>query len=176
MTVSIQALADEHVPVVLRACSDWQELAQYGPPYWRPRSEAELRRKIVATAGPQPATEYSFIVIDDGRLVAECSLHGIDWRNRLAYVGVCVWDSADRRTGYGRAGVRFLIDWGFGYLGLARLEAWVVEGNEASLRLFEKLGFVYEATLNGRYLYAGVRHAMHVLALDAGTAQTEPSA
>jgi hypothetical protein len=51
MTVSIQALAEEHIPHVVAACGDWRELAQFGPPYWRPRSPAELRRKIAASAG-----------------------------------------------------------------------------------------------------------------------------
>ncbi|MGU3500901.1 GNAT family N-acetyltransferase [Mycobacterium sp. C31M] len=164
----IRALVDDDVAVIVGACADWQELAQYGPPYWRPRSPAELRRKIAATAGPQPATEYSFVVEEsDGRLVGECSLHAIDWRNRLAQIGVCIWNPADRRGGYGRAGVQHVISWGFGYLGLRRLEAWVVEGNNPSLELFKELGFAHEATLQGRYLHAGVRRAMHVLAISS---------
>lgn len=102
----------------------------------------------------------------DGHLVGECSLHAIDWRNRLAQIGVCVWSPDDRRHGYGRAAVRYAIDWGIGYLGLARLEAWIVDGNEQSLNLFRRCGFTQEATLRGRYLYAGERRSMHVLALD----------
>ena len=54
MAPTIHALAESHIPAILAACSDWEELAQFGPPYWRPRSSAELRRKIAATAGPQP--------------------------------------------------------------------------------------------------------------------------
>ena len=53
MAVTLQALAEAHIPTVLEACADWPELAQYGPPYWRPRSSAELRRKIADTAGPR---------------------------------------------------------------------------------------------------------------------------
>ncbi len=71
MAITLQALAEAHIPTVLEACADWPELAQYGPPYWRPRSSAELRRKIADTAGPQPATAYSFVLADsDGRLAS----------------------------------------------------------------------------------------------------------
>lgn len=167
MSVSIAAMADDHIPAVLAACADWQELAQFGPPYWRPRSLAELRRKIASTAGPQPATEYSFVLDQGGRLVGECSVHAIDWRNRMAQVGVCIWRQSDRRHGYGRVAMQHAIDWGFGYLGLLRLEAWIVDGNEPSAGLFKRLGFTHEATLRGRYLHAGVRQPMHVWALDA---------
>lgn len=165
MTISLHALADDDIPKILSACADWQELAQYGPPYWRPRSPAELRRKIASTAGPQLSTEYSFVVVSDDAIVGESSLHAIDWRNRVAHVGVCIWAPADRGKGYGRAAVQHMINWGIGYLGLDRLEAWIVEGNEASLKLFESLGFACEGTLRGRYLCAGRRLDMRVLAL-----------
>lgn len=52
MVITLQALSEAHIPAILEACADWPELAQYGPPYWRPRSSAELRRKIADTAGP----------------------------------------------------------------------------------------------------------------------------
>lgn len=161
-SMPVVAMADEHVSEVLAACADWRELAQFGPPYWRPRSPAELRRKIASTAGPHPATEYSFVLDQDGRLVGECSVHAIDWRNRCAQIGVCIWAPGDRRRGYGRTAAQHAIGWASGYLGLSRLEAWIVDGNEPSVGLFQGLGFEYEGTLRGRYLHAGVRRDMRV--------------
>lgn len=166
-TVFLGALGAEHVEAVLAACSDWSELAAFGPPYWRPRSEAELRRKIGSASGPSLATEYNFVVRGDGGegpLMGECSVHAIDYRNRAAQVGVCIWAPGDRHRGYGRAAVTVLVDWATGYLGLRRLEAWIVDGNEPSLKLFTRLGFQHEGTLRERYLAAGVRHDVHVLA------------
>lgn len=165
MTVSIRALADAHIPAILDACSDWEELAQFGPPYWRPRSEAELHRKVAATAGPLPATEYSFVLLDeDGQLVGECSIHAIDWRSRVAQVGICVWNPSNRRRGYGSAGVQFATVWAIEDLGLERLEAWIVEGNDGSVELFTRLGYVHEASLSSRYVHAGSRHSVRILA------------
>ncbi|RIT44605.1 GNAT family N-acetyltransferase [Mycobacteroides abscessus] len=168
MAVAIHALADGHIPAIVDACADWIDLAQFGPPYWHPRSPAELRRKIAATAGPQPATEYGFVLADaNDRLVGECSLHAIDWRNRLAQIGVCIWRPDDRRQGYGAVAVQHLVGWGFDYLAMLRLEAWIVEGNEPSIGLFSSLGFAHEATLRGRYFHAGKHSPMHVLSLTA---------
>nr|WP_156750387.1 GNAT family N-acetyltransferase [Mycobacterium sp. 852013-50091_SCH5140682] len=53
---------------------------------------------------------------DDGELVGERSLHGIDWWNPFAQVGVFTRDPANRGRGYGRIGVRHVIDWGSVYL------------------------------------------------------------
>lgn len=127
-SIRLEALADHHLPAVLAACSDWQELSQYGAPYWRPRSIAELRRKITATSGPQAASEYTFVItagdddasnpctgttgtnvnadVGNPKLIGECSIHGIDWRNRIAQVGICIWHPDDRHHGYGQAAVQ----------------------------------------------------------------------
>lgn len=168
MTISIQALAENHIPTVVAACSDWEHLAQFGPPYWRPRSGAELQRKIATTAGPQPSTDYNFVIVDAAAsIIGECSVHAIDWRNGVAQVGVCIWRPDDRQHGYGSTAVQHMMDWGFGYLGLSRIEAWIVEDNEPSLKLFRRLGFTHEGTLRGRYLHAGIRKDMLVWALMA---------
>lgn len=177
--IRLEALADHHIPDIFYGCADWQELSQYGPPYWRPRSIAELRRKITASAGPQVASEYTFVIVaeaeqataDNGsRVVGECSIHGIDWRNRIAQVGICIWRPTDRCQGFGQEAVHQVTAWAFGYLGLLTLEAWIVEDNQASLRLFEKLGFSREGVLRGRYLQGRVSKSMVVMARTSGGA------
>ena len=169
MAITLHALVEAHIPAILEACADWSELAQYGPPYWRPRSSAELRRKIADTAGPQPARAYSFVLADsDGRLVGEASIHTIDWRSRVAQVGICIWRPSDRGKGYGTVGSRAIIDWAAGHLGLHRLEAWIVASNGASLGLFRSLGFVEEGRLTQRYLVGGQYVDMLVLARITG--------
>ncbi|WBP93220.1 GNAT family protein [Mycolicibacterium neoaurum] len=166
--IVIHALRETHIPAILDACANWAELGQYGPPYWRPRSSAELRRKIEVAAGPSVSAEYHFVVVVGGAgLVGECSVHGIDWRNRIGQIGVCIWNPGARSNGYGRQAAQFLVDWATGYLGLSRLEAWILAGNEPSIRLFCSLGFEHEGTLRERYLHGGVRRDMQIWALRA---------
>lgn len=197
MTTTIQALAQAHIPQILAACTDWHELAQHGPPYWRPRSQAELERKLAASAGPQLATEYNFVLTEGSavdvqaaaginresqldartagyadlpsegpktpRLVGECSLHTIDWRNRVAQVGVCIWNPNDRHHGYGQLAMKFLTEWSAKQLGLQRLEAWILANNVASQQLATRFGFEYEGRLRGRYQLNGERHDVVIL-------------
>lgn len=164
-TVNLVALSDEHIPVVLVGSADWRELAQYGAPYWRPRSPAELRRKIAASAGPGVASEYYFVITEGDDVVGECSVHAIDWRSRVGQLGICIWDPARRGRGVGRAALEQLIEWSQGFLGLHRLEAWIVAGNDVSQRLFEHAGFSYEGTLRGRILIDGRHRDVNVLGL-----------
>jgi uncharacterized protein (DUF952 family)/RimJ/RimL family protein N-acetyltransferase len=61
-------------------------------------------------------------------------------------------------TGAGTIAVRCLVEYGFGHLGLEKIEAFVFVGNQASRRIFEKNGFLLEGTIRratykrGRYL------------------------
>lgn len=60
--------------------------------------------------------------------------------------------------GHGSATIRCLVEYGFAYLGLEKIEASVFVGNQASRRIFEKSGFLLEGTIRratikrGRYL------------------------
>lgn len=117
------------------------------------------------------ASEYTFVIatadpglLEGERLVGECSIHGIDWRNRFAQVGICIWDPKERGHGYGGAAVREAMEWAVGFVGLQRIEAWIVEGNAASLALFVGLGFVEEGLLRDRYFVGGRQKGMYVLA------------
>lgn len=165
MPIALHALAEHHIPHILEACQDWKELAQHGPPYWRPRSSAELQRKIADTAGPQPATAYTFVLADGDYLAGEASIHAIDWRNRVAQVGICIWYPNDRGQGYGRAGAEAAIAWALDELGLLRLEAWILASNRASRALFASLGFTHEGTLAGRYRHDGAQRDVAVYGL-----------
>ena len=130
------------------------------------RAAPQDRRYSGPAAGP---TAYSFVLADsEGRLVGEASIHTIDWRSRVAQVGICIWRPSDRGQGYGAAGSRAVIDWAVGHLGLHRLEAWIVAGNAASLGLFRSLGFVEEGRLTQRYLVDGQYMDILVLARITG--------
>lgn len=163
--VALVAYAARHVPAILAGSADWRALAATGAPYWRPRSEAELQRKISSQSGPGLAPEYNFVLETGGRLVGECSVHSIDYRNRVGQIGVCIWYDDDRRRGYALDGLHDLTAWATGNLGLQRLEAWIMSDNAPSRALFTRLSFTYEGTLRQRYLAACLRRDVEIWAL-----------
>jgi RimJ/RimL family protein N-acetyltransferase len=62
-----------------------------------------------------------------------------------------------RRRGVGARAVRLLCRWAFDEVGLARIEADVIPGNDASMRTLESVGFVREGLLRSGILQRGVR-------------------
>ena len=69
-------------------------------------------------------------------------LYDFDPRHRRAGVGIVIAGDAHRHKGYGKEALQILCEYGFGILDLHQLYAAVGANNTASIKLFEKLGFV----------------------------------
>lgn len=96
------------------------------------------------------------------RLLGTISLSDIDTRNSSAEIGYRVAPWA-RGRGVGTAALRSVADWGFGTLGLTRLQLMHGLENRASCRVAQKGGFVLEGTLRSSYRYGdGELHDEHV--------------
>jgi ribosomal-protein-alanine N-acetyltransferase len=82
----------------------------------------------------------------DDRVLGSVSLTGIDRYHRRAGIG---YDLAREHWGRGiaREAVRAVLDFGFGTLGLHRIDAQTIADNHESVRLLRALGFTQEAAL-----------------------------
>lgn len=93
----------------------------------------------------------------DGRHIGNITLHYIDAQNKNAEIGILIGEKDCRGCGYGHEAVIALVSHAFNKLGLHKLTTGMIEGNIASQRMFEKVGFVQEGRLresfylNGRY-------------------------
>lgn len=68
-------------------------------------------------------------------------LFDFDPKNHRAGIGIIVLKDENRNRGVGAEAIRLLTDYAFSTLGLRQLYANVIEGNNASVHLFKKLGF-----------------------------------
>jgi RimJ/RimL family protein N-acetyltransferase len=93
---------------------------------------------------------WALTLADSGQVVGKCTLFGVSASNRRAEVGYIL----DRRF-WGRGlmteAMCAMLDFGFGQLGLHRLEADSDPDNGASLALLEKLGFRREGLFRQRW-------------------------
>ncbi len=92
--------------------------------------------------------EWFFVIClrADGRAVGTCGLMAVDLTNGSAGIGISIGDPRDTGRGYGGDAIRALLRFGFGRLRLERIWLDVYDTNPAARRLYERLGFVHEAT------------------------------
>jgi len=87
---------------------------------------------------------YLGIFADEGNIVGDIQLSGIDWRNRTASLGAGIALGKDRGKGYCTDAAVVMLRYGFEHLDLYRVSAATMASNAGAIRVLEKLGFSEE--------------------------------
>ncbi|MGM0934747.1 MAG: GNAT family N-acetyltransferase [Bacteroidota bacterium] len=77
----------------------------------------------------------------DHKSVGLVDLFDLEPKDKRAAIGILIADPADRKKGYGAESISLICDYSFRHLALHQVYANVTTDNEASVKLFEKLGF-----------------------------------
>jgi ribosomal-protein-alanine N-acetyltransferase len=127
---------------------------------WPAQDSSDHVRDILAAHIPGPGDDtmlwWVVALSANGPAIGECDLSQIDRHNGRAEVGF-LFAKAHWGQGYAREAMERVIRFGFHDLGLARLWARFHDGNDASRRLLERLGFAYEGRLRGHIVRDGER-------------------
>jgi diamine N-acetyltransferase len=103
-------------------------------------------------------------LVDSGP-VGSIDLHELDHTNGGSGLGIVVGDPADRSQGYGGDAIDTLLDFAFEQLRLERVWLDVYAANADARRLYERLGFVLEATFRHGVYRAGRFDDVHRMAI-----------
>lgn len=88
---------------------------------------------------------YMFTIFSNGEPCGSCSIRPQDDEFK-ADIGLWISENASGK-GLGTKVVQELTEFGFNYLKLQRIEAYVFEGNLASRKIFENNSYIFEGTL-----------------------------
>ena len=90
--------------------------------------------------------EMAFRIEKNLELIGEIRFKTIKWLNRKAELSILLSEE-NQNSGYGYEAMLEAMKFGFQKMNLHRLEAEVIAFNKPSIKLVEKLGFVFEGTL-----------------------------
>ncbi|MGN0778626.1 MAG: GNAT family N-acetyltransferase [Aristaeellaceae bacterium] len=111
--------------------------------------------------------EYQFAVEDfEGDLVGRCGINRLDWKNRVAELGIMI-GTPYRRRGYGREAMELLCDFCFREMNLHKLKVSVFAFNEPAIRCYEGCGFKREGLLKSELWRDGAYRDVVLLAKHA---------
>jgi len=153
----LRPIAVSDAPALFEARGD-AEVMHYWD--WPEQKDVAAVEQIFAEHIPELANEttkwWAVALSPDGPAIGECDLSEIDTHHGRAEVGF-LFARRHWGQGYAREAMERVIDYGFSDLGLRRLWARFHDGNEASKRLLEKLGFKYEGRLRSHIVRDGAR-------------------
>ena len=105
--------------------------------------------------------DWAVVEKESGRMIGTCGFTSIDAPNDTGEIGY-VLNPEYHGRGYGTEAAARVMRYGFEELGLHRIEAKFMQGNEASLHVMEKLGMRFEGyrrdgmLVKGKYRTIGV--------------------
>jgi RimJ/RimL family protein N-acetyltransferase len=82
--------------------------------------------------------------IEVEEVIGCCGLTNINWKEGHGEVSIYIGEERWQKKGYATDTIHLLLDYGFKELRLHRIYGIIFEYNEASVKLFEKNGFVFE--------------------------------
>jgi ribosomal-protein-serine acetyltransferase len=149
--------------VVTAVAETWEDLHQWMAwaenlsDFTADRQEIRIRQQIAMFLLRE---ELNLLGIETatGQPVVWCGFHDIDWKSRQCDTGFWVRKSAQGR-GFATESTNALLRYAFGALGMRRVGITHSEGNRASRRIVEKLGFSPEGIQRSANRLPGGRFA-----------------
>ncbi len=110
--------------------------------------------------------EYQFAVETlQGQLIGRCGFTKVDWKNRVAEIGIMIGDQAFRGRGFGADALRLLIRFAGEEMNLHKLKLMVFSFNQQAIACYEKCGFVREGLFKSELWREGAYHDVVALGL-----------
>ncbi|MFQ3573777.1 MAG: GNAT family protein [Thermodesulfovibrionales bacterium] len=122
-----------------------------------PMNKEDIRGYIKSHLSSKDGMILGIFLKETSKHIGNITLHQIDWRNRNAEIGILIGDKTARGKEYATEAIKLVADHAFNKLNLHKLCSGMVKGNDASEKVFKKVGFKVEGILrehfylNGRY-------------------------
>ena len=160
----LEALELRHAPALLSAALESVASVSRWLPWCRSDlALADVEQWILATQADRSAGRaYEFAVIGpSGRYLGGGGVNAVNAEHRMANVGYWIRAGATG-AGFATQAVRALVRWAYEHTRLNRLEIVAAVDNEASCRVAEKAGAVFEAVARDRLCLHGQFHDARV--------------
>jgi len=105
------------------------------------------------------------ILIDETKLIGNCSIMNINWTNRVGTCGIFIGDKEEQGKGYGTEAMQLLIEYGFDNLNLNRLALEVSDFNSRAIKCYQNVGFIEEGRKREACFRNGEYHDQIVMSI-----------
>jgi len=156
--VTLGPVKREYIDAYLKWFND-PEIIQYLSMF-RPMTRMMEEDWIENLKDREDTIAFGILIHDENseeKLIGNCGLHAIDWKNRVAEVGITIGEKEYQSKGYGTEAMELIVDYGFKTVNLNRIQLRVYEFNSRAINSYNKIGFVEEGRMrqaifiNGKY-------------------------
>lgn len=111
---------------------------------------------------------FGILILDENgveKLIGNCGLHEIDWKNRVAEVGIMIGEKELHGKGYGTEAMEIILEYGFETVNLNRIQLHVYDFNIRAIKSYTKIGFIEEGRMRQAQFKNGKYHDMILMSM-----------
>lgn len=157
--VRLRAYRREDLPLALEFINDAEVKTNLvvGVPFPLKPEEEEKWYESISAAKPE---SYSFAIetLDEPRYIGGCGLNKVDWKNRVAQVGIFIGLELFRGQGYGTDAMNLLLRFIFDQMNMNKVKLEVFSFNARAIKSYEKCGFIKEGVMRRELFRDGKYH------------------
>lgn len=157
--VRLRAYRREDLPLALEFINDPDVKTNLviGIPFPFKMEEEEKWYESISSDKPE---NYSFAIetLEEPRYIGGCGLNKIDWKNRVAQVGIFIGLELYRGQGYGTDAMRVLLRFIFDQMNMNKVRLEVFSFNARAIKSYEKCGFIKEGVMRQELFRDGKYH------------------
>ncbi|MBY8984181.1 MAG: GNAT family N-acetyltransferase [Candidatus Lokiarchaeota archaeon] len=157
--ITLGSVKREYIDAYLKWFND-PEIIQYLSMF-RPMTRMMEEDWIENLKNRDDTIAFAILITDENvgeKLIGNCGLHRIDWKNRVAEVGITIGEKEYQGKGYGTEAMEILIDYAFKSVNLNRVQLRVYEFNSRAISSYNKIGFVEEGRMRQGIFIKGKYH------------------
>ncbi|WP_054955864.1 GNAT family N-acetyltransferase [Paenibacillus dakarensis] len=117
-----------------------------------------IRSYIESLSGDRSTILLIIALSENNEFIGDIALLDIDRTNRKASMRIAIESDKHMGKGYGSEAIRLLLEYGFGFLNLHRIELQVFGYNERAIKAYEKTGFKQEGVQRDVLFYDHCYH------------------
>lgn len=152
--ITLTSLTEQDIGKLESFFNDIASLKYYLPTTVRPFNRQQLYKLL--SDWNDGETCFVFAVRSGGDLLGIVNIDDLDWTNSHAELGIALTDREARGKGYALEALSLLCDYAFNELGLHRVWSRIIDGNEASMKLFTAAGFEIEGRMRSHIRRGGI--------------------
>jgi RimJ/RimL family protein N-acetyltransferase len=163
--VRLAAMQRDYLPLFVEWVNDYEIAGFINPGLITPISLDDENDWFDEMRKSKESKIFAILTLDEDKVIGNCSLGRISWKNRSATFGILIGDRQYWDKGYGTDATQALMRYAFDEMGLNRVELWVFAYNTRAIRCYEKVGFKLEGTRRQSTFRDGRWWDEHMMAL-----------
>ncbi len=110
---------------------------------------------------------YNFAIetLEDEKYIGGCGINRLDWKNKVATVGIFIGDKDYWGKGYGTDAMKVLMKFIFEQMNINKIKLHVYAFNERAIKSYKKCGFTVEGVLRQELYRDGKYHDEYVMGI-----------